>query len=81
MNYKSPKLDTLIDQARQTVDESKRMDIWKQAHAVIHEDQPYTFLFFPKTLIFVDKRIHNVQTVKLGLNSRTEWFIPKDQQR
>jgi hypothetical protein len=30
---------------------------------------------------FVDKRIHNVQLTKLGLNDRGEWFIPSAEQR
>ena len=81
MNYRSPRLDALLDSARRTVDEAARMKLWQEAHAVIHEDQPYTFLFFPKSLLFVDKRVNNVQKVKLGLNSRLEWFIPKEQQR
>ena len=81
MNYKSPALDKAIDQARSTVEESARMPLWREAHKVIAEDQPYTFLFFPKSLIFIDKKISNVQTVKLGLNPRVEWFIAKGQQR
>ena len=80
-SYKNPELDKVIDQARQTLDETKRMKLWRDAHRIISEDQPYTFLFFPKSLIFMDARIKNVQTVKLGLNPRTEWFVPKAQQR
>ena len=81
INYKSPALDKVMEQARQTVDEDTRMPMWREAHRILSEDQPYTFLFFPKALIFVDKRIQNVQQVKLGLNARTEWFIAKAQQR
>lgn len=81
INYRSAELDAIIDRARRTVDEPVRMRLWREAHRIIHEEQPYTFLFFPKTLVFVDKKIRNVQTVKLGLNPRTEWFIPLAQRR
>ena len=81
MSYKNPALDKVIEQARRSVDETKRMALWREAHRIIYEDQPYTFLFFRKELDFVDKRILNVQRVKLGLNPRDEWFVPRAQQR
>jgi peptide/nickel transport system substrate-binding protein len=57
------------------------MPLWRKAHAILHEDQPYFFLWFSKSMNFVDKRIHNVQLTKLGLNDRGEWFIPSAEQR
>ena len=81
MSYRSPELDATIEQARRTLDEDARMKLWRKAHDIIYEDQPYTFLFFPKSLVFLDKRIANVQKLPLGLNSDSEWFVPKDQQR
>ena len=68
ISYKNPELDKLIVEARRTVDEGKRMPLWQQAERIIYEDQPYTFLMRRKSLLFVDKRIHNVQMTKLGLN-------------
>jgi len=81
MSYISPELDRLIDEARRTLDEQKRMELWRQAHLVLHEDQPYTFLWFGKSLVFIDKRIANIQRVRLGLNPRYEWFVPIGSQR
>jgi peptide/nickel transport system substrate-binding protein len=68
ISYKNPELDRLIVEARRTVYEGKRMPLWQQAERIIYEDQPYTFLMRRKSLLFVDKRIHNVQMTKLGLN-------------
>ncbi|OYV16415.1 MAG: peptide/nickel transport system substrate-binding protein [Methylococcaceae bacterium NSM2-1] len=68
ISYKNPELDRLIVEARRTVDEGKRMPLWQQAERIIYEDQPYTFLMRRKSLLFVDKRIHNIQMTKLGLN-------------
>lgn len=81
MSYHSEALDKLIMQARQDINEETRMPLWRQAHQVLHDDQPYTFLFFPKSLVFLDKRIENVQKTRLGLNPREEWFVPIAQQR
>ncbi|WP_298608739.1 peptide-binding protein [uncultured Thiothrix sp.] len=68
ISYINPELDKLIDEARHTVDEAKRMALWQQAERIMYEDQPYTFLIREQSLLFVDKRIQNLQMSKLGLN-------------
>jgi len=76
---KSPELDKLIDEARATVDEAKRMPLWQQAEAIMYDDQPYTFLMRRKALKFIDRRIHNIAQTKLGLNASfvpVEWYVP-----
>lgn len=84
IGYKNSALDSLIDQARRTVDEAKRMPLWRQAEQQLYEDQPYTFLMRRKSLLFVDKRIHNLQMTKLGLNLGSlpiETYVPTAQQK
>ena len=48
-----------------------------QGGASLTEDQPYTFLYSRKSLLFIDGRIQNVQRVKVGLNDRFEWYVPR----
>ena len=84
ISYKNPELDKLIVEARRTVDEGKRMPLWQQAERILYEDQPYTFLMRRKSLLFVDKRIHNVLMTKLGLNLGSlpmENYVPAAQQK
>jgi peptide/nickel transport system substrate-binding protein len=84
IGYKNPSLDKLIDEARRTVDENKRMPLWQQAEHLIWQDQPYTFLMRRKSLLFVDKRIHNLQMTKSGLNFGSlplENYVPLAQQK
>jgi peptide/nickel transport system substrate-binding protein len=75
-SYRNPELDRLIDEARESVDEKKRMPLWQACHRILHEDQPYTFLYSRKATMFIDGRIRNVEQTKMGLNDRTEWFVP-----
>ena len=70
VNYKSPTLDALIEKARIEVNEAKRMKIWQQAEGVFYDEQPYTFLKRSKSLVFIDKRIKNLELTKIGLNLR-----------
>lgn len=84
VNYKSAELDQLIDEARKTVDTDIRMPIWQKAEAIMHNDQPYTFLFRRKTLAFIDNRISNLKLTKLGLNKGNlpmEQYVPQTLQK
>lgn len=79
ISYRNPRLDTLIEQARATVEEETRMPLWHQCERILYEDQPYTFLLRRNTLAFIDARMQNIQVTRLGLNLNTvpvEWFVP-----
>jgi len=81
VSYVNEEVDQLIDQARVTQDPDERNALWGQVHTLLHEDQPYTFLWTSRAVRFVDKRIRNVQLLKLGLSSENEWFVPVQEQR
>jgi peptide/nickel transport system substrate-binding protein len=84
ISYSNPELDNIIEMARATVDENKRMDLWHTAEKILYQDQPYTFLVRSKSLEFVDKRIHNVTQTRLGLNlggTPIENYVPKKLQK
>lgn len=79
IGYKNEQLDKLIEEARATVDEDKRMALWKQAEAHLYEDQPYTFLMRGKSLIFIDERYRNLKSTRVGLNfgfTPVENYVP-----
>ncbi|MEM9347771.1 MAG: peptide-binding protein [Planctomycetota bacterium] len=80
-HYISPEIDGLIDEARKTVDRDKCQVLWRKVHAILHEDQPYTFMFNRKAVVYVDKRIDNVQITNMGMNYAWEFFVPAAQQR
>ncbi|WP_369160161.1 peptide-binding protein [Candidatus Thiodiazotropha sp. LNASS1] len=84
INYSNPELDRLIEEARATVDEKKRMPLWRQAEAHLFNDQPYTFLRRSKSLVFIDRRLRNVVNTKVGLNLGQvplENYVPIVEQR
>ncbi|MES9939992.1 MAG: peptide-binding protein [Candidatus Thiodiazotropha sp. 6PLUC2] len=82
--YSNPQLDKLIDEARATVDEEKRMPLWRDAEKTLFRDQPYTFLKRSKSLVFIDRRLRNIVSTKLGLNLGSlpvETYVPINEQR
>lgn len=81
INYSNPELDALIDKARVEMDLDKRLAIWHEVHRVLHEDQPYLFMWTQQSVVFVNKRFENIQSLKLGLSGVDEWFVPRDKQK
>lgn len=48
ISYSNKKVDTLIDQLREELNEKKRIPLHKKIHKLIHNDVPYVFLFNDK---------------------------------
>jgi peptide/nickel transport system substrate-binding protein len=84
INYQNPELDKLIEEARSTVDEDKRMPLWQAAERILYEDQPYTFLTRSKSLVLVNKRMKNARVTPTGLNMTDMpigWYVPAAEQK
>jgi len=87
MSYISPDFDKVCREARRTVDDQKRMELWHQCHRILNDDQPYTFLMSRQSLRFMDKRIANVKPSRMGLNyvniwsMPVPWYVPKAMQK
>lgn len=81
VGYRNPRVDELIDSARRELDYDKRMAMWHEVHAILHEDQPYTFLFNRPSMGFINGRFKNVVERPLRLYT-SEWYVPAaDQMR
>ncbi len=72
--YKNPEVDKLIEQLRKTMDDKKQIEIYHKIHRLIHDDQPYLFLFVDRATGGHDARLENVQFYKIRpcVDSR-EW--------
>ena len=82
VQFSDPEMDKAIAVARSTVDDAKRMPLWHKVHRMIHEEQPYTYLFIYKELDIARDRIHGLMPTKfVGLNQSAEWYLPKAMQR
>ena len=72
--------DRIIVDARSEFDREKRSEMYRRFHRILHEEQPYTFLFSRDSLVALDKRFENVKVYPLGPDSR-EWYVPTEDQR
>ncbi len=80
VGFANEQADTLIVEARKTLDRDKRNVLYHQLHRLIHEQQPYTFIYARPEMRLLDKRFENVIVHKLGLNWR-QWYVPKNKQK
>ena len=79
IGYANPELDSLIVEMRKTFDVSRRIELARRISAVLHEDQPYTFLFCPYSLVALSARYRNVRVFPAGLAEETFWVPGKEQ--
>ncbi len=80
VGFKNQKADRIIENARTMYDKNKRNALYNQLHRILHEQQPYTFLFTRPTLRLVDKRFKNINIYKLGVKYE-QWYVPKQLQK
>ena len=76
VGFKNPRADVLIEEAREEFSRPKRIKKYEEFSRILHEEQPYTFLFARKSTVVVHRRFHNVRLYPLGFDTR-EWFVPE----
>lgn len=82
ISFKNAEVDELIDGARRTVDQEARKKAYFRFQEIIHEEQPYNFLFVPDSLLVVAARIHGIEPAPAGIGHNfIRWFVPKSLQK
>ena len=59
--YANPEVDKLLDAAETEIDRDKRKGLYVKAQELIYEDAPWVFLWLPKDVYGVSKRLHGWQ--------------------
>ena len=82
--YSNPEADRLMEEGRRELDQSKRTTIYHQLHALLADDQPYTWTVQVSSKWAINKRVHNVKESRgWGLfkwyPGELDWWIPANQ--
>ncbi len=75
IGFKNKEADKLIEEARTEFDRDKRKELYRKFAEIVHNEQPYTFLFCRKSTVAVNKRFENVVVYPLGIDL-LEWHVP-----
>jgi peptide/nickel transport system substrate-binding protein len=80
VGFKNSEADAIIEKIRATTNDKQRYSLYNNLHKILHQEQPYTFLFTRPTFRFVDRRFKNVVIHKSGLDY-LRWYVPESEQR
>ena len=62
--FEHPKIDSIIEEIRETLDSTKLDHLYREFQAVVYEEQPSIFLYAPTNNILVSKRLEPLITAK-----------------
>jgi peptide/nickel transport system substrate-binding protein len=82
ISFENKEVDELIIKARHTMDKEERKKCYFRIQEILAEEQPYTFLFIPYSLVAVHKRIKGIEPAPAGItHNNLEWYVPENQRR
>ncbi len=74
--FNDPELDQLLETGRTTLDRSERKRMYDRVQVILHEKQPYLFLYVPYALPIVSSRIKNVCPAPAGIDYNFDrWWV------
>lgn len=82
MHYSNAEADALLENARSTFDRKDRKIMYDRFQEILHEEQPYCFLFVPYAFSAVHKRVQGIQPAPAGISyNQNNWWVPLTDQR
>lgn len=82
IRYKNSEVDELLEKGRSTLDQKERKVFYDRIQEIMHEEQPYCFLYVPMALPIFNNRIKGLEIAPAGIDHNSnEWWIPKALQK
>ena len=82
ISFNNSEVDSLLEAARTTFDQTTRKTLYDRFQVILHEEQPYCFLFVPYTQAAVHKRFMGLDPAPAGIFHNTNfWWVPQSDQR
>jgi peptide/nickel transport system substrate-binding protein len=74
--------DSLLELYRVEFDEAKQIELIRKWQKLIYDEQPYTFLWSPKSRYIYNKRFKNARFYSRGSSPIvSEWWVPRGSQK
>jgi len=82
VSFANVEADHIMEQARLEFDSEKRKQLYWRLQEIIHEEQPYTFLWYPEEVAAYHKRFQSVKWLPLRPGyDLSQWFVPRESQK
>ena len=67
VGYNNPIMDKMIEESQTMIDRKKLALVWKKMFQIVTDDNPYLFLYIPKSITAVNKKIKYVEPSLSGI--------------
>jgi len=81
ISYKNARVDKILEEYRREFDPKKRIELYREFQQILHDEQPYTFLFMGKSISAVHRRLRGVEVLPIGGLRPLEWWVPRSSQK
>ncbi|WP_051676978.1 peptide-binding protein [Maridesulfovibrio frigidus] len=82
VKFKNSELDELLEKGRTTLVQADRKVIYDRIQEILHEEQPYCFLYVQMSLPIYQSRIKGLKIAPAGLGYNADrWWIPTASQK
>ena len=82
IGYANKEADACLEAGRSTFDQAARKKAYDRLQEILHEEQPYCFLYVPYQLSAVQKRFRGIEPAPIGIFYNSDrWWVPLDDQR
>jgi len=79
--FRNKRADEIIVELRKTFDPDKRLELAREFHRILHEEQPYTFFFSPQSVAVWQPRLQNFQVQSIRPQFYPlPWYIDQSKQ-
>ncbi len=82
ISFKNVEADRMLERGRRTFDNDERKRYYDRLQEILHEEQPYSFLYVPHALVAVSSRFYGIEPAAAGISHNFErWFVPAELQK
>lgn len=82
VHFRNAEVDDLLEKARAVSDRAQRKRFYDRFQEILHEEQPYLFLYVPYSLPMVQARFQGIEPAPAGITYNFDrWWVPTALQR
>ena len=81
ISYKNSRVDKILEDYRREFDPKKRSELYREFQRILHDEQPYTFLFMGRSISAVQRRFQGVKVLPIGGLRPLEWWVPRSSRK
>ncbi|MEE9551326.1 MAG: ABC transporter substrate-binding protein, partial [Candidatus Binatia bacterium] len=81
ISYKNSRVDKILEDYRREFDPKKRSELYREFQRILHDEQPYTFLFMGRSISAVQRRFEGVKVLPIGGLRPLEWWVSRSSQK